>query len=203
MRRIMPSWIMASLRGSLLHSRDADGGTSPASQRACPERSRTGVLDDPSLGQEFETFGLVAAAHDVQMQPGKGLQCLDPCDQLARLVTVSPDAGQPVIEKGTPREQAHRARAILDARRGDLHGKHHAQGLHQQMAFAPLDIFASILAAHPGLVGRAHALALDHRGRGTHGAPLGLAHGRARPRTAARRRSWMRSMSPARLQRRK
>ena len=81
-------------------------------------------LDDPPLGQEFEAFGLVAAAHDVQMPPDKRTQGLDPCDQLARIAAVSPDAGQPVIEKGTRREQAHRTLAVLDTGWGDVQGEH-------------------------------------------------------------------------------
>ena len=81
-------------------------------------------LDDPSLGQELEALGLIAAANDPQLQSAKGPQGFESCHQLAGRATVSPDAGQPVIEKGTSREQGDRTLAVLDAGWGDLHAKH-------------------------------------------------------------------------------
>ena len=48
-----------------------------------------------------------------------------------------------------------------------------------QVAFASFDLLAGIVAAHAGRVGRAHALAVEHRRRGAPGGALCLAHGRA------------------------
>ena len=59
-------------------------------QAAGFDQPAKGALDDPALGQEFETFGLAAAAHDLQMQPAKGTQGLHPCDQLACIAAVGP-----------------------------------------------------------------------------------------------------------------
>ncbi len=50
-----------------------------------------GPFHNPALGQHPEALGLVATAHDFQMQFAEGPQLLDPLNELAQIATIGPD----------------------------------------------------------------------------------------------------------------
>ena len=62
--------------------------------------------------------------------------------------------------------------AVLHVGGVDAHLEDQAIGIHQQMAFASHDLLARIVAAHSAPASRAHALAVQDRGRGGFFLPL-------------------------------
>ena len=70
-----------------------------------------------------------------------------PVHQLSPIASIDPE--QPQLFTGTaePGEEETGTRRVRDTGRRDEHGQQESQRLNQQMAFAPLDVFAFVVAA--------------------------------------------------------
>jgi len=113
-----------------------------------------GPLNDPPLGQNFEAIGPVAPADDFQVQFAKGAQPFDPLHQRTEVTAARPNDLQPPKQAHQGLDERLGGVPILHGGAGDHHRQNQAQGVHRQVALAAFDLFARVVAAFPGLIGR-------------------------------------------------
>ena len=102
-----------------------------------------GPLDDPAPWQHLEAFGRRVAADDLQDDVRLGLR---PFDEATRIATV----GISTLDEGIPlaraRQHAFAAVSILDVGAMDIHREKPTVGVGQDVALAPGDLLARVVA---------------------------------------------------------
>jgi len=121
-----------------------------------------GSLNDPSLGQYLEAIGPVAPADNFQVQFAKGAQPFDPLNQRAEVTAVGPNDLQATKKAHQSLEERLGCVPVLHGSAGDHQRQNQAQGVHRQVALAAFDLFARVVAAFPGLIGRLDRLAVNN-----------------------------------------
>jgi len=134
-----------------------------------------GSLNDPSLGQNFEAIGPIAPADDFQVQFAKGAQPFDPLHQRAEVTAVGPNDLQATKKAHQSLDEGLASVPILHGGAGDHQRQNQTQGVHRQVALAAFDLFARVVAAFPGLIGRLDRLAVNNSCRGGDRSALALA----------------------------
>lgn len=149
-----------------------------------------GAFDDPASREDRKPFLRVTAPDDLQTRGGEAKASHHPAFEFRAGVTrVGPDEfkfGEGLVDLI---EHQRRAVTVLQAGRMNAHLKDQAVGIHQQMAFASHDLLSRIIAAHSSSASRAHALAIQDRGRRGFFLPLCS-------RAASRKAAWSFSKSP-------
>ncbi len=145
-----------------------------AHQTARFDQPAESALHHPALGQYMEALGFVVAFDDAQDQlcgVTKEAPCL--CHkglQLSRIAAVGEDDAQPYELVAEDTEHHPGGVAILHAGGCHQHTKQVATGVGENVAFAPFDLFACVIAAalRTHGVGALHTLTVDDRrtGRG-------------------------------------
>ena len=105
-----------------------------------------GALDNPSVGQELETGGVVGAFDDFESPAGEGL---GPFDKLAGIAAVGPNQGEPWEPSLELLEDQLGSVSILKARLVNDHRQDQAEGVDDEMAFASVDLLCGIVPARP------------------------------------------------------
>ena len=84
-----------------------------------------------------------------------------PCHQLPPVAPIDPEQPQLFTGIAEPGEEETGASRVRDRGRRDEHGHQESQRINQQMAFAPFDVFAFVIAAFASEFRRLDALAVD------------------------------------------
>jgi ankyrin repeat protein len=147
-----------------------------AAQSARFEEPAEGSFDNPAFGQNLESLGLIAAPHDVQFQFAIRAKLFDPSYQCPQVSAIGPEDLQPSKRLHQYFDQGLGCVPILRGGGGNHQSQNQSQAIHRQMAFAPFDLFARVVAALSGLVGRFDRLAVNNGRRRGHVAPFGVAH---------------------------
>ena len=156
----------AMIYADLIVSTEASGFKEPAER----------AFDDPASGQHFESFDIVAPAHNFQAQFAEGTQLFNPLHQRAQVAAISPDELQPSESADQPLNQSPGSIAVLDRRRGNHDRQDQAQTVHSHVPLASSDLFPCVIAALSGLIWRLDRLTVDDGSRGCDVATLGFAH---------------------------
>ena len=82
-----------------------------------------GALEDPTLAHEWEAFGVVAAAGDVEVQFAAGAQPFDPLDQGPGVAAIGPDDWQFAQEEVEAQRAGRRRRPGPGRRRKSRRGR--------------------------------------------------------------------------------
>src|SRR5271167_2063003 len=116
----------------------------PAKSSQPPE----GSLDDPTAGQELETFDVIRSFHDLE---GPTALASDPFHQLARVAAIGPNQLQSWEVVLDPLENRLRTVPILDTGRMNDHRQDQSHRVHEDVTLAPHDLLASIVSVDPPL----------------------------------------------------
>jgi len=121
-----------------------------------------GSLDDPAARDDLEALRRIGAFDDLE-RPGA-----DAAERAAQLrpgvSAIGEDVAQLRIGVSDRGEHGGRAIAILDIGGVDGQPDQQPDGVDDDMALAPLDLLAGIIAANPARLRRFHGLAVDHAG---------------------------------------
>src|SRR2546425_10036639 len=90
--------------------------------------------------------------------------------------TIGPDQLETWQDPAERRKQAFAAAVVLDIGLMNQDLQDQPVGINQQVALAAFDLFASIVATNPSLLGRLHRLTVDDRRAGSRLAPLLQSH---------------------------
>jgi hypothetical protein len=142
-------------------------------QAACLVEPRQGAFDHPSTREKHNTFGPFRTSRDTQ---DEAHMLAAPFHQLASLRAINPE--QPQLFPGaTAPCQAQAGPCWVGHRSGrDDHDQQEPQRIDHQMACAPLDVFAFIVAALSAQCCRLDPLAVETARCGMFVAPRLLAH---------------------------
>src|SRR5579859_86160 len=124
-----------------------------------------GAFDDPSFWKHLKPFGLVAPAHDLQLQFAKGSKLLHPAHQFSPVTAIGPDDLQPTIQTHQELDQPPGRVAVLYGSGRNPHRQNQSQAIHRDMALTARHLFSRVVAAFSGLLGGLDRLAVDN-GRG-------------------------------------
>ena len=105
-----------------------------------------GSLDNPTLGQNLETGGIVAAFDDLQDPVA---QFSGPLDQLAGIPPIGPDQLEPRELPDQLGQHQFGPVAVLDIGRMHDEGQEQTHGVYDNVPLATLDLLAGIVAARP------------------------------------------------------
>ena len=105
-----------------------------------------GALDHPSARQHHKAFDIIGSFHDLQRPTS---QSCNPSNKLAGIPAVSPD--EPKTRECSQQlwQDQFGAVAILDTGAVHDHSQQQSQRIYRQMAFAPFDLLACIVAIAP------------------------------------------------------
>ena len=115
-------------------------------QSAISTEPRERSLHNPSLRQDHEARHVVAAPNDLQNPPSQ-LSC--PFDQPARVPAIGPDQLQPGEAALEQRQHQLGPVAVLNVGRVHHHSQDQAEGVYNDVALAPVDLLAGVVAACP------------------------------------------------------
>src|SRR5512135_3437073 len=134
-----------------------------------------GALDDPAASQYFEALGGIGTFDDFDGQ--FGTEALDPVGKvLACVATIHPQDAQPSEPAQNAAQKHLGAVALGGVGWGHRHTEHQSQSIHQQMAFAAFDPFASVIPDVSTMAGRLDALTVQNRGGGPAALVVGFPH---------------------------
>ena len=138
------------------------------------------ALDNPPARQHSKPAGGIRTLDHLNLElrsmfsdpPGKGVTCV---------AAVDPELAQRVNQSPTCSSTKHLLRCfpIRATGRGNHHPEHKAQGIDQNMAFAPVDLVADMIAGCTTVPVRLDALAVQDRSAGLRVASLAGAQANA------------------------
>lgn len=104
------------------------------------------TLNDPAPGKDLEAFDVVGSFNNLHFEPVALAQAADPLQELASISTVCPD--EPQSQEGVPDYSQHKLGpvAVLSVGRMDDGNQHKPEDIYEQMALAPIDLLARIVA---------------------------------------------------------
>jgi hypothetical protein len=167
-----------------------------ADQAALLDEPAEGSLDDPAAVEYLESFGVVRALYDLQMEAAAGSQGFDPGDQRAGIASIGPDLGQAAVPIDEAPQQGLGPITVLFIGGADVDSQQQAQDVDQDMAFASRGLLTRVIAAQPALVADLDGLTVEDGGGGAGLTAVGLADPGAQG-------VWTRSQMPCLSQRRK
>jgi hypothetical protein len=137
--------------------------------------------NDPAAWLHLETSGARLALHNLQL-PAVPLLSAPVGQLLATVGGVSPDLLEPRHTEREARYKFARTGGVREVGGGDVDGNRQPEGIDEQMAFAPFNLCAAVVAADAGGVfDRLHALRIHDRGARVrlpaHTFPLGRMQG--------------------------
>jgi len=154
------------------------------------------ALDNPPSWKHLEPFHVVGAFDDLHPQAIARPQVAQPIEELARVAAVGPNQAQAREGVAECRHDQACAVAVLNVGRMDNGDQHQPEDIYQQMALAPIDLLARIVAVRAPLsVVLTDWLSMI--------AALGCRLRPAASRTSPRSSSWIRFQVPSRRQHRK
>ena len=104
------------------------------------------TLNDPTPRKDLEAFDVVGSFDNLHLEPIALAQAADPQKELASVSTICPDEPQPqecVPDQGQDKLGPV---AVLSVGRMDDRDQHEPEDIYQQMALAPIDLLARIVA---------------------------------------------------------
>jgi hypothetical protein len=144
-------------------------------QAAVFHKPAKGSLDDPAFGQHGKAALVFETWHHLQAQGARFAMRGHPsCEGRTGIGLVGPEAAQPAKPLERPTEELAGATLFGEIGRSNANPQQQTQGVHQNMAFAPLGFLAGIITARPRMVGGTDRLAVEDGGRGLGSSP-GLA----------------------------
>src|SRR6266852_6105856 len=130
----------------------------------------------PALRKNLESFGLIAASDNFQLQFTKGPKLLYPLDQRSQITAIGPDNLQPPIQAKQDFDQALGSLAVLHGGGCDHNRQNQSQAVHRHVAFASRHLFSRVVAALSRLIGSLDRLAINNGSARCHLPFFGLAH---------------------------
>src|SRR5262245_5058002 len=88
----------------------------------------------------------------------------DPSHQLPPIIAINPEAAQFLAAPAQPLKQQSSPSRVRNRGGSDNDGQQQAQGIDQQMSFAPVDLFALVIAPNTGDLSGFDALAVQTAG---------------------------------------
>jgi hypothetical protein len=156
------------------------GGFVVANEASVLPELGEGAFDNPALGQHHEAGGDLVAFDDLDPQVGPVFAGLLG-EVLSGVAAVDPPLLEPAQPAKHGGQQGESAGPFGRAGGRDLHGQHHFEGVHEEVAFAALALLGRVGADQAAVGTGLHALAIEHAGRGVAVLACGVAHPRAKP----------------------
>ena len=126
-----------------------------------------GALDDPTLGQHFETALVLETGDNFQAQAASLAMRGDPgSESSTQIALIGPDATQPTEPLEGLGEESASAGLFRNIGRGHTNPEQQAQGVHQNVALAPFDLLARIVTPRSAVIGGTYRLAIEDGGGG-------------------------------------
>lgn len=107
------------------------------------------TLNDPTPRKNLEAFDVVGSFDNLHSEPVALAQTADPFQKLASISTVCPD--EPQSQECVPDQGQDELGpvAVLSVGRMDNGDQHEPEDIYEQMALAPIDLLARIVAMRP------------------------------------------------------
>src|SRR5207249_9993834 len=136
------------------------------------EKPTKGSFHNPASRKNLEAFDLITTPNDLESELAVGTELLDPQDQRSQVAAISPYYLQAPKRVYQLLNHGFSSVPVLHRSGGDHNTQNQSQAVHRQMAFAPLDLFARVVAAFSCLIGCFHRLAVDDCCRRCHVSPF-------------------------------
>src|SRR5918997_2222582 len=141
-----------------------NGGFEVLRQAAAASKPTEGSLHDPAALEDRKAFDRVGALDDLNgpvPESGDGV-----AQFVSRIAAIGKDMAQPGIQRPDGGEHLHRTVAVLDVRGMNAQPDQMALRVSDDVALAPLDLFAGIKAARASGFRGLDRLAVNDAGRG-------------------------------------
>lgn len=117
------------------------------------------LLDDPAAWQDNEALGRVGALDDLDCPAAVAAHGV--LELVARIAAIGEDVAQPWMAEPDRLQQVGSSVAILNIGPVDPHEDQEAERVGDDVALAPFDLLARVIAANPATFGGLDALAVD------------------------------------------
>ena len=109
------------------------------------------ALNDPTSRENLEAFDVVGSFDNLHLEPVALAQAANPVQELASVSTVCPN--QPQSQKCVPDQGQYKLGtvAVLNVGRMDDGDQYEPEDIYEQMALAPIDLLARIVAVRAPL----------------------------------------------------